>query len=67
MQKILCEVKFTIMIPEDLNDCSYILFCSHGTHTHPPPPPSKAPQAIMMEIVDIIQQMKDADLTVGKN
>jgi len=55
------------MIPEDLNDCSYILFCSHGTHTHPPPPPSKAPQAIMMEIVDIIQQMKDADLTVGKN
>ena len=67
MQKLSCEVKFTIMIPSNLEDCPYVLFCSHGIHTHPPPPPSKAPESIMMEVVDIIRRTKDADLTLGEN
>ena len=67
MQKILYEMKFTIMISEDFNDCSYILFCSHKTYIHSSSFSSKASQAIMMKIVEIIQQMKDADLTVDKN
>ena len=60
-------MKFIIMIFEDFNDCSYILFCSHETHTHSSFSSSKASQTIMMKIVEIIQQMKDADLTVDKN
>ena len=67
MQKILCEMKFTIMISEDFNDYSYILFCFHRTHTHSSFSSSKASQAIMMKIIEIIQQMKNIDLTVDKN
>ena len=67
MQKILYEMKFIIMISENLNNCLYILFCSHKTHIYSLFSSSKASQAIMMKIVKIIQQIKDVDLTVDKN
>ena len=55
MQKILYKMKFIIMISENFNDCLYILFCSHETHTHSSSFSSKALQAIIMKIVEIIQ------------
>ena len=67
MQKILCEMKFTIMISEDFNNYSYILFCFHETHTYSSFFFNTVSQIIMMKIVEIIQQMKNANLIINKN
>lgn len=54
------------MIPIDPIKCPYALFTSHGIHTHPPPPPSKAPKAILLEIAELIKRMRNPDLTTSK-
>lgn len=66
MQKMTCNVRFRIYIPEDLEACPYAIFLSTGIHTHPPPPPNKPPQLIMDEILDLIRRMQNPDLTLSK-
>lgn len=61
-----CEVVFHIMIPDDLESCPYVLFTSHGVHTHPPPPPNKPPKSIMEDIVELVRRIHNPDMTLGK-
>ena len=65
MVLIPCDVEFHIMIPEDVETTPYILFKSHGTHTHPFPPPNKPPQAIIGDVLRVIQRMRDPELTLS--
>ncbi|KAF1808089.1 hypothetical protein P152DRAFT_256707 [Eremomyces bilateralis CBS 781.70] len=44
----------------------YMLFTSYGTHTHPPPPPSKAPTKLCDEVIRLIKRTRDAKLTLAK-
>lgn len=44
----------------------YILFTSHGVHTHPPPPPNKQPAEMLNDILDIIKRIKDPQLNICK-
>jgi hypothetical protein len=62
-----CEVVFHIMVPILLEACPYMLFTSHGIHSHPPPPPNNAPQAIMNGVMQLVKEMRDPSLTLGKN
>jgi len=54
------------MIPADLNACPFYIFTSFGTHLHPPPPPTKAPEDIMSGILKVIQDMREPSLTLSK-
>jgi hypothetical protein len=60
-----CDVAFNIIIPEDIENCPYILFTSHGIHTHPPPPPTIAPLIMLERIRQIIHDIRDPDMTTG--
>lgn len=60
-----CQVSFRILIPLDLDQCPYAIFLSTGTHCHPPPPPSKAPEVIIDEILDLIKRMQNPELTLS--
>ena len=53
------------MIPENLTECPYYLFISSGQHSHPPPPPTKAPLVVLQEIQDIVKKMQNPDLQIG--
>ncbi|KAF1970941.1 hypothetical protein BU23DRAFT_570211 [Bimuria novae-zelandiae CBS 107.79] len=63
--RVLCGVTFNIIIPFDLQECPYYLFTSHGIHSHPPPPPTKTPEALTQEIVALIRRANDPSLTVA--
>ena len=57
---------FYIFILSDIQQTPYIQFTSHGTHSHPPPPPNKPPTEIVQDILEVIHRMRDPDLTLGK-
>jgi hypothetical protein len=65
MVLIQCDVEFHIMIPEDIDTTPYILFTSHGMHVHPLPPPNKPPQAIISDVLRVIQRMRDPNLALS--
>jgi len=66
LEKLPCSVIFSIIMPNDLTATPYILFTSHGTHTHPPPPPNKAPKRMVSEILAVIDRTLNPALTAGK-
>ncbi|CAG8607783.1 10077_t:CDS:2, partial [Racocetra persica] len=59
-------VKFWHYIPENLEECLYIIIMSRYTHNHLPPPPSKIPVAIQNNLKSIISEENILDLTVKK-
>lgn len=61
-----CKVRFTVFIPENLNEHPYIAFSSHGKHVHPPPPPTKTPAELIRELNTVIEHSKQAGLTAGE-
>lgn len=65
--RVLCEVEFHILIPINLEDHPYYLFTSVGVHNHAPPPPSKVPEVLSQEIVDLIRRSQDPNITAGKS
>jgi hypothetical protein len=60
-----CDVEFHILIPENTNTTPYVLFTSHGTHTHPVPPPNKPPQSMIADVLRIIRDLQDPELTLS--
>ncbi|CAG8622903.1 23645_t:CDS:10 [Gigaspora margarita] len=58
-----CPVKFWHYVPENLEECPYIIIMSRFTHNHPPPPPSKIPVAIQNDLKNIIAEENILDLT----
>ena len=61
-----CPVKFYHIIPEDLNECPFIVTISVGQHNHPPPPPRKTPLNIKNQLQQIIDNENILDLTARK-
>lgn len=59
-----CQVEVNILIPVDFQATPYFLFCSHGVHEHPPPPPTRTPESIQAELVQLIRKINDPGLTV---
>ena len=51
-----CGVKYSKLIPIDLEKCPYIILVSRGIHSHPPPPPSCVPISISTRLKDLINQ-----------
>lgn len=61
-----CPVEFDIVIPLHLERIPYFLFCSHGQHTHLPPPPHRPPEEIIQGITKLIRRERDPAITRGK-
>ena len=60
-----CEVEFHMIVPENICNTPYFLVTSCGIHTHPPPPPNKAPKKVVEEIIQLIQRIRGPELTLG--
>jgi hypothetical protein len=65
MKVIPCDVQFNQFIPIDLGSTPYIIWVSHGKHSHPPPPPTKTPEQYLNEILGIIRRINDPSLTLS--
>jgi hypothetical protein len=61
-----CPVKFYHILPNNLNECPFIVIISIGIHNHPPPPPTKTPYNIVENLQKIIENEYDLDLTARK-
>lgn len=62
----LCNVQFRLFRPKDLSRCPYIIWTSHGIHSHPPPPPSRTPTELVNGLLQLIHRIQDPALTTGK-
>ncbi|KAJ5111672.1 hypothetical protein NUU61_001571 [Penicillium alfredii] len=61
-----CKVQFCTYIPLDLVRTPYIIWYSRGEeHTHPPPPPDKAPQTILDDVLALIKRMQAPEMTLS--
>ncbi|KAF1979568.1 hypothetical protein BU23DRAFT_496272 [Bimuria novae-zelandiae CBS 107.79] len=61
-----CPVEFDIIIPRDLEHVPFFLFCSHGEHTHLPPPPHRPPTEVLQGLIELIQKERDPTATRAK-
>lgn len=61
-----CHVLFDYFEPENLRETPFIIWVSRGTHTHPPPPPSKIPDVHRRSLVALLGVIKDPTLTFRK-
>jgi hypothetical protein len=62
-----CDVKFTWLVPTDLKHCPYVILCSHGTHSHPPPPATTTPLIYRRQIEDLIRKEDALTMTLSMN
>ncbi|KAJ5195005.1 uncharacterized protein N7498_008443 [Penicillium cinerascens] len=60
-----CNVMFQTFIPLLPERYPYAIFYSRGTHSHPPPPPTKAPWIIASEVLDLICKNLDPNLKLS--
>jgi hypothetical protein len=51
-----CQVKFSKIVPIDIESCPYIILVSKGIHSHPPPPPNHVPITIRSRLQELIHQ-----------
>ncbi|CAG8444559.1 2547_t:CDS:2, partial [Scutellospora calospora] len=61
-----CPVKFYHILPNNLNECPFIVIISIGIHNHPPPPLTKTLYNIVENLQKIIENEYDLDLTARK-
>jgi len=54
-----CGVKYTKIVPLDIEQCPYVILISRGVHSHPPPPPNRVPITIRSRLQDLIRQAND--------
>ncbi|KAG6088235.1 hypothetical protein E4U30_000322, partial [Claviceps sp. LM220 group G6] len=56
MESIKCDVKFSIIIPaKRAKKSPYIIFVSHGKHSHAPPPQTSIPRALRIKLDESIR------------
>ncbi|CAB4403556.1 unnamed protein product [Rhizophagus irregularis] len=60
-----CGVKYSKLIPLDLNKCPYIILVSRGIHSHSPPPPSRVPISIHNRLQELINQANSDTIDVN--
>lgn len=56
-----------MLLPDNLEQYPYIIWTSHGIHTHLPPPPTRAPPELVEELQSVIRRATDASTTRGKS
>lgn len=66
LNAIPCDVTFYVFLPVNRQICPYAVFVSYGVHSHCPPPPNRAPQEHLDDVLDIIRRMEDPRMTLGK-
>jgi hypothetical protein len=64
--QINCKVTFNLFRPKDQEEYPYIIWTSHGIHTHPPPPGTRTPKEYIQGLIRIIQRINDPALTTSK-
>jgi len=57
-----CGVRYSKIVPIDIENCPYMILVSVGVHTHPPPPPNHVPITIRSRLQELIHQA-DTDAT----
>ena len=62
-----CKITFHIFVPNDLEKTLYIHFTLYKVHSHAPPPLNKPPLEILNEVIELVHQMHNPDLTLGKH
>lgn len=65
MESIKCKVLFTVYKPKDLENMPYLIWVSHGVHTHIVPPPTKTPDKYLDEILGVVRRINDPSLSSG--
>ncbi|KAF1811308.1 hypothetical protein P152DRAFT_68557 [Eremomyces bilateralis CBS 781.70] len=60
-----CQVLFTVFQPLDMDRTPYLVWVSSGTHSHPPPPPTRTPQQYLEQILQVIQRINNPSLTLA--
>ncbi|OQD70543.1 hypothetical protein PENANT_c255G11182 [Penicillium antarcticum] len=60
-----CTVQYHWLVPVDLTTTPFYAFLSRGIHSHPPPPPARPPQAILLDLVTLVRSMNTRSLTLG--
>ncbi|OCK85458.1 hypothetical protein K432DRAFT_33984 [Lepidopterella palustris CBS 459.81] len=60
-----CSVTFNLFRPTDPIATPYIIFTSHGVHSHPPPPPTKTPEQLLTSLLGVIRSISDPSLTLN--
>ncbi|OJD12483.1 hypothetical protein ACJ73_09344, partial [Blastomyces percursus] len=58
-----CSAKFDFYIPQTWDRFPYLLLVTRGEHVHFPPPPTKLPSEIAVEVRSLINQSSLLDLT----
>ncbi|CAG8480766.1 15892_t:CDS:2 [Cetraspora pellucida] len=61
-----CPIKFYHILPNNLNECLFIVIISIGIHNHLPSPPTKTPYNIVKNLQKIIENEYDLDLIARK-
>jgi hypothetical protein len=54
-----CGVKYSKIVPLDIEKCPYVILISRGIHSHPPPPPSRVPITVRVRLQELIRQAND--------
>lgn len=54
-----CSVIFHRYEPLDLESCPYIIMVVKNTHSHPPPPPHRAPNHLQKDLKKLIEDSND--------
>ena len=56
-----CEVKYSKIVPLDIENCSYMILVSKGIHSYSPPPPNYVLITICSRLQELIYQA-DVDI-----
>jgi hypothetical protein len=51
-----CGVKFSKIVPRNIEQCPYIILVSKGVYIHPPPPPNRVLITIRARLEELIRQ-----------
>lgn len=60
-----CNVRFYIVVPLEPFTTPYAIVASFGTHSHPPPPITKTPHHLMVQLQQVIAKKDTLNLTTS--
>jgi hypothetical protein len=66
LQHATCKSRFDLFIPLNWNRFPFIMLVTRGRHDHPPPPPSRLPQSIADDIIQLLRKEDCLSLTARK-
>lgn len=61
-----CSVQFHLLVPNDHQTTPYLIWSSHGIHSHLAPPPHQAPEELVRQLQEVVSRATSIDTTRGK-